>query len=293
MSAKLYTIFHNKFFDELYVDADRKNIVLFDVNENYVKDYSTDKGYEIVKEYKLPEYDPKLQQLGYCQTSAMVHVFLNSFLYKELTYVGFIQYDMKCYADTISMIEGYINRTSKNKTSTDDEIIFEIESPQKLTKVNDFQSFSSETKEKQINIGKKEYIFHSQLLPVEHLDSVRGFWVSILAKYNAFFGTTWTRDSVLANERTRWLPILHTFCIPVPMFERMMSWFTKQLIPYLNQIPSNSLGMDRASFIERCHALFLCLELASPNVSLIPLHIDHIWPRYHQQTAWNNYKTVN
>ena len=343
--VRLFTVFHHKFFDELYAGADRERIVLFDVNETYPKEYSKDQGYKVISEYKLPQYDPKLQQHGYCQTSAMVHVYLTHFLYADLDYVGFLQYDMKCYTDTVTNIQERITAAAfptqiekkeeaKYQTSplasaqvapsieslsgtplqqslelsscrheecalvfeVTDETTAEVNCGGQPMLMNERVVNGGSAAATKLNgrICETEWIFHAQLLPVTHLDSVGGFWggscTCILAKYNVFFGTKWTRETIVTNARTQWLPILHTFCIPVEMFRRMMRWFVEQLLPFLDGVPSQSLGMDRASFVERCHALFLCLELNRPNVSLAPLHLDHIWPHYHKQTAWKNYK---
>ena len=90
----LYTVFHNKLFDDMYDGCPEilKYMVFFGVNQKYEKIYSKDKGYDILLEWTLPHFRPEMQKDGYCQTSALYHIYKNK-IYLDYDYLGFFQYD--------------------------------------------------------------------------------------------------------------------------------------------------------------------------------------------------------
>src|SRR6516165_553463 len=105
----LYTIFHNKLRDDMYKECPEilKHMIFFGVNQKYEKIYSKDKGYNILNEWELPHFRPEMQKDGYCQTSALYHIYKNK-LYLDYDYLGFFQYDMqftgaslKCFEDNM------------------------------------------------------------------------------------------------------------------------------------------------------------------------------------------------
>lgn len=264
MSVQVYTIWHRKLYDELYAHIDPqelKNIVMFGVNEDYEKTY-TENRYNVMFEYDLPIYNPLLQKHGYCQTTCMWHLYKNPYeTYKgdtPLDYIGFIQYDMTPDSNMLQHIRN---------------------------KIADAESKG------------QEVIFHEQ---TEHiLQSIR--WASglvtpyegsALQHYNAYFGTSYTINDFLHNPRLQVSPILHTFVIPVKMFEKMMGWLDSYLNMLESMYPTYMSNRSQSELLERCHGMFLALECVRDNVVFEPMKIKHIWPLYHDKTEFKNYKTI-
>jgi hypothetical protein len=114
---KLYSIWHQTLFPELLQDLpaeDRQQYVCYAVNASIPKNpvHSSLSSFPILYEYKLPIYEPLWQEKGYCQTSCMMHLFLNDIPKKEgLDYVGFCQYDMRLYSNTIQHIKDTTDQT--------------------------------------------------------------------------------------------------------------------------------------------------------------------------------------
>ena len=107
-SVELYNVWHHKLFDELYTDVDDfRGIIMYGVNTKYPKEYNKERGYNILFEWTLPQYDETFQKNGYCQTSCFYHIYING-LHKNTKYIGFCQYDMKLYKNIISDIENTI-----------------------------------------------------------------------------------------------------------------------------------------------------------------------------------------
>lgn len=265
MRIQLYNIWHKALYDELYEDLskeDLQNIVMYGVNETYDKVYTPNK-YNVVFEYDLPMYNPVLQQHGYCQTTCMWHLWKNKELtYKrpchELDWIGFIQYDMKPDARIF------------------DEIREKIEASREAC---------------------KQIIFHEQ---TEHiLQSVQ--WASGLAlpyegsalqHYNAFFGTSFTINDFVNDSRVHKVPLVHTFVMSVPMFEKMMTWIESYIAVLEDMYPRYPSNRSQSEFLERCHGLFLALECAQGNVVMHPMKVRHIWPLYHDKTEYRHYKQI-
>lgn len=113
-SLRIYNVWHNKLFSELYdgVSADdMAHVVMFGVNERYTKEYDKSQSWNVQFEWDLDLYNPNLQQHGYCQTTAMYHVYKND-LYNGLDYIGFMQYDMRIKPSAISWLKSQISDVS-------------------------------------------------------------------------------------------------------------------------------------------------------------------------------------
>ena len=251
----LYSIFHHKIFDEMYTDTtpeDIKKLTMFGVNESYPKEYNKNKNYPIVFEYDLPFYNPKLQQLGYCQTTAMYHIYHNELkpvnLVNDTSYVGFIQYDMQLYNNTFSFMEDRVKASVSSASAAPVVPIF-------YSMAQNYYQIQEVT----------------QLLSGAH---------SALDSYNKFFNSSKTINDI----KDKKFILLHTFVMPTSMFCRMMDWLTGYLKVLDTHFTSN---FDRASFVERCHSLFLALE---PNVEFMEFPIYHNWPTLHNSVLWNNYQ---
>ena len=96
---KVFIIYHknvqpDKIFLNHYTENYiKENFIFLGVNELHFKNIVNNKNYENVMEYNLPIYNPFLQKRGYMETSVYLHVYWNK-LYKNLTHIGFFNYDM-------------------------------------------------------------------------------------------------------------------------------------------------------------------------------------------------------
>lgn len=96
MSLKIFVVFHASIHEDCYAELypdELSCITFFAVNEKLPKQYPTDPKYKIIKEWELPNFDPKLQEQGFCENSAIIHSHLNK-LYGPGDRIGFAQYDM-------------------------------------------------------------------------------------------------------------------------------------------------------------------------------------------------------
>jgi len=183
----IYSIWHNKLFDEMYEELDDyslSNIVMYGVNEKYEKIYNSNKNYQLLFEYDFPIYNSILQKKNYCQTSCMYHIYLNK-LHLNTNYIGFVQYDMKLKHQLVYKIEKNI---TENPSKT--VIYYEmLEHPDKC-------------------------------LTFDNLTEV---YLQIINSYNTYFKTNFTFIDFL--EKSQLVPLLHTFVISSKMFSKMMEWF--------------------------------------------------------------------
>jgi GR25 family glycosyltransferase involved in LPS biosynthesis len=251
----IYNIWHNKLFDNCYKDLDDyslSKITMYDVNPVYEKKYNTEKNYKIIKEYELEVYDNLLQSTNYCQTSCLYHIYLNGQIHKSYNeYIGFIQYDMELESDFIYDIEGKINN-SKN-----DVFFYSLIANDKLDR-------------------------HNICYPYEN---------SILEKYNTYFNTNHTYETIKNHKMSKIFICLHTFVIPTRTYLKMMEWFCSIFdwlhINYINNIYKESMS----EVSEEIFGLFLLLQIIeNDNIQLEELKLRHNWPNLHNETLFNNYK---
>jgi FkbM family methyltransferase len=259
-SVNIFNIWHNKLFDKCYdkLDAYSLNkITMFDVNPNYEKIYNSCKGYKIVKEYELAHYNSLYQVTNYCQTSCLYHVFRNALHTKE-DYIGFIQYDMDLAGDFIYDIEKHIN--VKNDDNSEN---------------NTIKFFYTLAVENKIDV----------LLICQPYDN------SILEKYNSYFNTNHTYESIKSNKKSKHFICLHTFVIPTKIFIKMMTWYCT-ITDWLHTNYINGLYCESMSEVtEEIFGLFLLLQMIeNDTIELMQLKLCHEWPNLHNETAFNNYK---
>jgi hypothetical protein len=262
----LYNVWHHRLYDELLSDLseeDKQAIVCFGVNEAYPKLYNSAFNYNIMYEFDLPFYESIWQQHGYCQTSCMFHVYHNREHLKAQTpdnyssptgYIGFMQYDMKVDKDAFTY-----------------------------------------WKEKIAAAPKTRLIFHELTIQTVHaFHRDNSLATHALAHYNHFFGTNLTPREIVAHPKCRFLPVVHTFIIPIDMFEKMMRWMTAYM--RLAEETAARTGkfpftISQAEYFEIVHGLFLVLECMQEDTRMEPIaKLRHVWPLYHDQTLFNNYK---
>ena len=84
------------------------------------------------------------------------------------------------------------------------------------------------------------------------------------------------------------LPLLHTFVIPVEMFERMMAWISHYMEHGLvNKYPGT---LSQSELSERLFAIFIGIEYTLHNVVYKELNMPHMWPMYHNKVPFAGYK---
>lgn len=252
---RIFNVWHHRFFPELVAEVPenhKKDVVLYGVNEAVEKEYDATalRGFPIVFEYELPSHEPEWQRKNYCQTSCLYHVFRDQSLYAGYDYIGFMQYDMKIAGHTFSWLE------DANARHPEEEIIYWVQA-----------------------IHLFEAVIHHEPCLISHA----------LSHYNRFFGTSFHADDLLHDKRCHCMPVVHSFVIPVPMFEKMMAWMSE----YMRVLEANRpypFRCSQADYMERVHGLFLCLECKRSNVRMCQVDgITHEWPFYHKQVKFENY----
>lgn len=114
MKLKIFVVYHRDIHNELYDKESINKIVFIGVGNHIKKGYYRRKKYNIIYEKDFPIYDASLQEKGYCETSAIYHIYANK-AYQDLDYIGFAQYDMYIKNDVFNKIDQTIvNDPSKN-----------------------------------------------------------------------------------------------------------------------------------------------------------------------------------
>ena len=263
-SVNVFNIWHNKLFDKCYEKLDEyslSKITMFDVNPNYEKVYNTNKGYKIVKEYDLSHYNSLFQITNYCQTSCLYHVFKNQ-LHLNSGYIGFIQYDMDLASDFIYDIETKINtnleiNNNNNNNNNNTKFFYTLVVENKLDVPMICQPYNN----------------------------------SVLEKYNEYFKTNHSYESIKSSNKSSNFICLHTFVIPVKIYIKMMVWFCS-LTDWLHRNYINGLYCESMSEVsEEIFGLFLLLQMIeNEQIELHDLKLHHEWPNLHNETVFNNYK---
>jgi hypothetical protein len=260
---KLFNVWHHKLFRNLLPVNPSKDLILFGVNERIPKEHEQEHEeikslFPIVFEYELPVYDGHWQARGYCQTTAMMHVYWNSAeLLRDVPrddYVGFMQYDMRLSNDWDLYIQARIEAHPA-----------------------------------------KTVIFHELCQPLKQVMYETPGLEKILDSYVTFFelvpgSLSLTEDDMASLQ----IPLLHTFALPRHLFEKMMRWMT-HLLPVLDSDYYAYTSYYQAGFAERIHGLFIALEiyLSHPETFVLEkMPVVHEWPSYHNQTFWQNYKVL-
>ena len=239
----------------MYENVDKESlskIVMYGVNTKYPKEYSKDKGYNILFEYDLPIFDDSLQKNGYCQTSCLYHIYMNG-LHKKSTYIGFLQYDMKLERTTITDIE---KRLMNNRP-----VMFHQQTH------NIYESL------------ELDEMFHI-CLPYKD---------SVLEKYNQHFNTNYRLKDFFNMSHIIKIPLFHTFVITSEMFEQMMAWYVT-LTDWIKTYHYDTEKACLTERILALYLTIEIMK--NPAIELVPLKLTHIWPLYHNKTHFENYKQV-
>ena len=104
---KVFVVFHETLLPACYeaLDAEEFDMLTFvAVNPAIPKAYDEARFAKVVKEWELPEYDPTLQDRGYCENSVLWHAHANG-LYAPEDRVLLLQWDMALETGAIRRAE--------------------------------------------------------------------------------------------------------------------------------------------------------------------------------------------
>jgi GR25 family glycosyltransferase involved in LPS biosynthesis len=247
----IYNIWHNKLFDHCYKDLDSYSL-------NQITMFDVNESYEKIyssdKNYKIiREYNLPYYNSLYQNTNyCQASAFYHIFknnLYFDNDYIGFIQYDMVLQENFIYDIEHKINKTE-----------------------NDIYFYS---------------LLVSNKVDVPYI--CEPYTNSILEKYNSYFNTNHTYDSI--KDQDIYFICLHTFVIPTTTYIKMMSWYCS-ILEWLHNNYINDIYTESMSEVtEEIFGLFLLLQIIeNKNIELHPLKLEHEWPKLHNQVSFKNYK---
>lgn len=96
MPLRVFVIFHDRLDERCYetlTPLEFETITFVAVRPDIPKHYNAQRFTRVIKEWELPEYDPSLQALGYCENSVLWHAMRNG-LYAPDDVVMFLQWDM-------------------------------------------------------------------------------------------------------------------------------------------------------------------------------------------------------
>jgi hypothetical protein len=249
----VFNIWHNKLFDKCYKDLDEYSL-------NKITMYDVNQQYEKIynkeKNYNIiKECDLPQYNSLYQDTNycqtSCLYHVFKNNLYAHTNYIGFIQYDMELASDFIYDMEQKIENTEQD--------IY-------------FYSLAVANKVEVDNICK----------PYDN---------SILEKYNHYFNTNHTYDSIKNHKKSDMFICLHTFVIPTKTFIKMMTWYctiTDWLhTNYINGFYNKSIS----EITEDIFGLFLLLQMIEDDsIKLESLKLHHEWPNLHNNTNFINYK---
>ena len=139
---------------------------------------------------------------------------------------------------------------------------------------------------------EKEYFFYS-LTVANKVDKnyiCKPYNNSILEKYNNYYNTNHTYDSITNHKHSDKFICLHTFVIPTKFFIKMMTWYCSISnwlhINYINGLYTESIS----EVTEEIFRLLLILQLIeNDNVKVDTLKLNHNWTILRNETSFDYY----
>ena len=251
---KVFNVWHNKLFDHCYEKLDSYSLSKLIM---FSVNPKYQKIYNAEKNYNMTkEYELSHYNPLFQDTNycqtSCLYHVFKNEMYLNQDYVGFIQYDMELDKDFIYDMEEKI----KNKTN---EIYF----------------YS-------LNVENKVDV-PLVCSPYEN---------SVLKKYNQYFKTNHTYESIKSHKNAGNFICLHTFVIPTKTFIKMMTWFCS-LTDWLHTNYINGVYCESISEVtEEIFGLFLLLQMIENDyIQIEQMKLTHNWPSLHNETEWDNYKT--
>ena len=252
-NIKIFNIWHNKLFDKCYKDLDEYSLSKVTMYDVNPK-YT--KFYTKEKKYNIVrEYElPQYNSLYQDTNYCQTSCLYHVFkhnLHITANYIGFIQYDMDLASDFIYDIEQKINQT------TDDTFFYSLAVANKIEVTYICKPYNN----------------------------------SILEKYNNYYNTNHTYESIKAHNKSDKFICLHTFVIPTSTFIKMMTWYCT-ITDWLHTNYINGIYTESMSEVtEEIFGLFLLLQIIeNDSIKLDVLKLNHEWPNLHNETEWVDYK---
>jgi hypothetical protein len=238
-SICIYIVFHRQIFEHLYDEMtteDKKCLTIYGVRDRI------NTSLNIVYEQDLKHYNGQLQRNVYNEGSAFYHIYLNPELYQTYDYIGFGQYDMKLFSNTLPNIKHII------KNSQETPIIV-------------FDFFP--------DINQTGFLGAHNLIKSNLNNLERG-----LTSYNRTFGTNFNENDILKHR----IISCNTFVIHTKLFDKMMHWLIHYYKDDVNTNRHPFIG-NAGEIIEALIGMFLCLEVVG-GARYYKFDIQHVWPLY-------------
>lgn len=228
--------------------------------KNLIK-YIENNEFKTILEWKLQNYNPTLQKNKFLAPSIFYHCHINNFLENEnLSYIGFLEYDLKFELD-----KNIANKLNQN---------FNF----------DNFSFTKEIKRK-INENKNEkfVIFPSIRHTLSSLEkdsyiTMKGVhWMRFfLNDYNTRFNVSIDYDNFLKKHQNELIPTQQSFICDIETFKNLCQYVFNFIEDY-GYNTENEYSPRPATILDRCIGMFLFIKsLNYKNKYFIPLIHNHL-----------------
>lgn len=257
MKVKTFVVFHKIFSEVVFSgfedEESRDWFIRYGVNASQPKKIIRKHGVETILdpastqndtllEYALPNYDPKLQERGFMETSCYVHVLKNE-LYKGYDYIGVCQYDMRWTPLAVTALRELALDNHRNP-----RLIYGM------------------------SVGvlcNREGALH----PLTFADRVN--WSFLLKSYNSYFGTNHQPQIFIEKP----LSLFQTYIMPTSEFIALASWLgvlCDELYPAHCMPPYETHWGSLSGKTERAAALFIAARMQEGGIVFrdLPLHHD-------------------
>jgi hypothetical protein len=248
---KIFVVFHDELYLEFYNQKLLNHYVFINVNQNnkHIKEYKTI-GLNIINLFEIKNFIA----LGkwYTESEVIYNVYKNKYLYEDLDYVGFTQYDIDTTKLSYDLITQLINN---NNHINFQPIPFEDDFSQKIL---------MDANKPNILRGKGKNVYES-----------------ILEKYSSYYEVDLTVQA-LKNEK---LNLCSSFMLKKELFDEMMD-FVSIIIESkeLDYFDTERKYRIQGGFLERFYAVWLGLK-KTDNYCLPLIH-------YFEETKNQNKKSI-
>ena len=147
--------------------------------------------------------------------------------------------------------------------------------------------------EEKINNSSNDIFFYSLVSESKiHMNHIcHPYDNSILEKYNKFFKTNHTYESIKENEKYKMFICLHTFLMPTKTFIKMMTWYSSIRDWLHRNYITGIYNESMSETTEEIFGLFLLLQIIeNDSIHMESLKLNHEWPKLHNATDFINYK---
>ncbi len=244
LKYKLFVVFHNQLVLEYYDKSLINDYVFVNVNPNnpHIAEY---KDFNIINQYELK----KFHSLGkwYTESEVIYNVYKNPYLYEDLDYIGFLQYDIvstplrKNLIDPILAEHNHINfEPHLFQDDYTQNILMDIRFPNQLT-------------------GKGVNCYDA-----------------IIDDYNKYYHNCFTKDILYDKQ----INLCSSFVLSKGLFVEMMQFISGVIESgKLNKFDVNHNYRIQGGFLERYYAVWLVLKETQPYI----LKLIHLYEESNQQ----------